>query len=123
MTSRTLNPRPVSEGADPVIEAVISYFPFADGASNFAVLRAAAVVGACIIHAAYLITDALSGRMKLRQPAHASAPDCTERLTSAIELHSDETSNELSRAADALERIADRLDAAVALHSGSTAAS
>ena len=44
-----------------------------------------------------------------------SVPDCTERLASAIELHSDETSNELSRAADAMERIADSVEGVAAL--------
>jgi len=58
---------------------------------------------------------------KLSQPAQA--PGCTADLTSAIELHSDEVSNELSRAADALERIADRLDVAGVPYSGSQTAS
>ena len=51
----------------------------------------------------------------LRQTDPATTPDCTERLALAIELHSDETSNELSRAADALERIADSVEGVAAL--------
>ena len=60
---------------------------------------------------------------ELRQPGPASAsdqsaypPEAAGDLCTALELHADETGNELSRIADAIERIAARLEGAATPH-------